>query len=108
MKSELAGQTLNLVLDALNEVTVGLPIRGVVQTLRSKRPHTERRQNVNGKRNCGNFHREKGEPGNGRRRQMGGTVPRDRLVPPVVLMRISGGEEGGPGNLAAFLPQTQP
>lgn len=41
LQGEHPGKELSLVLGTLNEVTVGLPTRGVIQTLRSKRPCTE-------------------------------------------------------------------
>lgn len=41
LEEEHPGKELSLVLGPLNEVTAGLPTRGVIQTLRSKRPCTE-------------------------------------------------------------------
>ena len=43
LEGDHPGKELSLALGALNEVTVGLPTRGVIQILRSKRPCTEGR-----------------------------------------------------------------
>lgn len=92
LQGELSGQTLNLVSDVLNQVTVGLPIRGVIKTGRSKRPRREGKRST--EKEITELSTERRESREMEERdRWDGQSPERGLVPPAVLVRISSGEE---------------
>lgn len=94
LEGELPGKELSLALGALNEVTVSLPIRGVIQTLRSKIPCTEGKMS---QRDHGTFRRGRGEFGDGwkgQRCDLGGRPsPEMGLLVPLVMVKTFNGKK---------------
>lgn len=106
LKGELAEQKLHLTLDPHLEVIVGLPVRGVIQTLRGKRPCTEGKYPQ--RKKVMKLSAEGEESWRLERGDEDGTWGEGRSPERVGRTCCHGkdfwGGEGGSGDLAAFLP----